>query len=382
MRSCPTRSTPSSTTARLSARKLVAALVAALALVLPCAPARAALDIDPAQLYKQMKAAYDKGAAAGWHLGDELDYFSAVLDAGRGYELRRRDDPQNVAIKGITVDLASRLQYDPLISNDAAEWYVRLAAQAWQDDPVRGAAARAVLAKLDAEATDTVKLARDADADAAALAQTYPNDVQALIGQVDADLRAYNLTQDTRWRTIALQRAAQSAFPIASVPTELGKVLFPMVDSARNAGPGYSESEREAARIVASHRASAHGLAEIGHVVSHETFLNITAPADEYFGRTKLSPIGVRNELTRIGRYLDAGWAGRMTKDTVYVVDSLDDWQHQYPRDYELPRLYKRAYDALGREDTTEAKTARQQVRRTLLVNYPTSTEARSFISS
>ncbi len=382
MRSSPTRSTPSSTTARLSARKLVAALVAALVLVLPCAPARAALDIDPAQLYKQMKAAYDKGAAAGWHLGDELDYFSAVLDAGRGYELRRRDDPQNVAIKGITVDLASRLQYDPLISNDAAEWYVRLAAQAWQDDPVRGTAARAVLAKLDAEAADIVKLARDADADAAALAQTYPNDVQALVGQVDADLRAYNLTQDGRWRTIALQRAAQSAFPIASVPTDLGKVLFPMVDSARNAGPGYSESEREAARIIASHRASAHGLPEIGHVVSHESFLNITAPADEYFGRTKLSPIGVRNELTRIGRYLDAGWAGRMTKETVYVVDSLDDWQHQYPRDYELPRLYKRAYDALGREDTTEAKTARQQVRRTLLVNYPTSTEARSFISS
>lgn len=382
MRSCPTRSTPSSTTARLPIRKLAAALVAAFVLVLPCVPARAALDIDPAQLYKQMKAAYDKGAAAGWHLGDELDYFSAVLDAGRGYELRRRDDPQNVAIKGIAVDLATRLQYDPLVSNDAAEWYVRLAAQAWQDDPVRGAGARALIAKLDAEGTDIVKLARDADADAAALAQTYPSDVQALIGQVDADLRAYNLTQDTHWRTLSLQRAAQAAFPIASVPPELGKVLFPMVDSARNAGPGYSESEREAARIVASHRASAHGLAEIGHVVSHETFLNITAPADEYFGRTKLSPIGVRNELTRIGRYLDAGWSGRMTKDTVYVVDSLDDWQHQYPRDYELPRLYKRAYDALGREDTSEAKTARLQVRRTLLVNYPTSTEARSFLSS
>jgi hypothetical protein len=366
----------------LAIRRLAAALVAALMLVLPCVPARAALDIDPLQLYKQMKAAYDKGAAAGWHLGDELDYLSAVLDAGRGYELRRRDDPQNVAIKGITVDLASRLNYDPLISNDAAEWYVRLAAQAWQDDPVRGAAARAIIAKLDAEQTDIVKLARDADADAQALAQAYPNDVQALVGQVEADLRAYNLTQDARWRTLALQRAAQAAFPIASISPDLGKVLFPMVDAARNAGPGYSESEREAARIVASHRASAKGLPEIGHVVSHESYLNITAPADEYFGRTKLSPIGVRNELTRIGRYLDAGWAGRMTQDTVYVVDSLDDWQHQYPRDYELPRLYKRAYDALGREDTTEAKQARQLVRRTLLVNYPTSTEARSFLSS
>src|SRR5947209_16421204 len=171
MRYSPTRSTPSSTTAPLPVRRLLAALAAALALVLPCAPARAALDIDPAQLYKQMKAAYDKGQAAGWHLGDQLDYFSAVLDAGRGYELRRRDDPQNVTIKGIAVDLASQLSYDPLTSNDAAEWYVRLAAQAWQNDPQRGAAARAIIAKLDAEGASAEKLAFDADADAAALAQ-------------------------------------------------------------------------------------------------------------------------------------------------------------------------------------------------------------------
>jgi hypothetical protein len=363
-------------------RKLAAALLAAVVMLLPFAPARAALDIDPLQLYRQMKAAYDRGAAAGWHLGDQLDYFSAVLDAGRAYELRRRDDPQNVAIKGIAVDLAAQLNYDPLISNDAAEWYVRLSAQAWQDDPQRGPAARAVIAKLDAEDADVGRLARDADADAAALAQAYPGDVQALIGQVEADLRAYNLTQDVRWRSLALSRAAQNTFPIGSVPPDLSKLLFPMVDSARNAGPGYSAEERETARVIASHRASAHGLAVIGHVVSHDKYLVITAPADEYFGQTKLSPIGVRNELARIGKYLDAGWGGRMTKETVWVVDSLDDWQHQYPRDYELPRLYKRVYDALAREDTPQAKEAQKQVRRTLLVNYPSSTEARDFFSS
>jgi hypothetical protein len=359
-----------------------AAVVAALAVLLPFAPARAALDIDPVQLYKQMKTSYDKGTAAGWHLADQLDYFTAVLDAGRGYELRRRDDPQNVAIKGITVDLAAQLFYDPLINNDAAGWYVRLAAQVWQDDPDRGPNARALIAKLDAEEADPGTLARDADLDAAALARAYPDDVQALLGQVEADFRAYNLTGDVHWRTIALQRATQATFPIGSVPQEFGKIFFPIVDAARNAGPGYSEAEREAARVIASHRASAHGLPTIGHVVSHEAFLIITAPADEYFGRTKLSPIGVRNELTRIGRYLDAGWGGQMTKDTVWVVDSLDDWQHQYPRDYELPRLYKRAYDTLAREDTPEAKQAQRQVRRTLLVNYPMSSEARAFLSS
>ncbi|HEY0614440.1 MAG TPA: hypothetical protein VGC96_07350 [Candidatus Elarobacter sp.] len=361
--------------------RLVAA-AAALTILLPFAPARAALDIDPAQLYRQMKAAYDKGAAAGWHLADQLDYFSAVLDAGRGYELRRRDDPQNLAIKGIAVDLATQLSYDPLISNDAAEWYVRLAAQQYKDDPARGSAARALLAKLAAEDANVETLAHDADADATALAQRYPGDLQALIGQVDADLRAYNLTNNVAWRTLALTRASSSAFPIASVPQDLGKVFFPMVDAARNAGPGYSPTEREAARVVASHRASARGLPVIGRVTSHDAYLIITAPADEYFGRTKLSPIGVRNELTRIGKYLDAGWGDRMTKETVWVVDSLDDWQHQYPRDYELPRLYKRAYDTLARVGSPEAKQAQQDVRRTLLVNYPTSSEARSFLSS
>ena len=377
-----TRSKRSWTTARSRIRNVAAALAAALALTVPLAPVCAGLDIDPAQLYKQMKAAYDKGVASGWHLADQLDYFSTVLDAGRGYELRRRDDPQNLAIKGIAVDLARQLHYDPLTNNDAAEWYVRLAATAWQNDPQRGAAARAIITKLDAEDGDPKLLAHDADTDAEALAQQYPNDVQALLGQVQADLRAYNLTQNTAWRTLALQRAAQPAFPIASVPDDVGKVLFPMVDAARNAGPGYSAAEREAAHVVASHRASARGLPVIGRVVSHDAYLIITAPADEYFGRTKLSPVGVRNEISRIGKYLDAGWGGQMTKDTLWVVDALADWQHQYPRDYELPRLYKRVYDTLGRENTAEAKQAREEVRRILVIAYPNSTEARAFLTS
>jgi hypothetical protein len=345
-------------------------------------PARAALNVDPTQLYAQMKASYDKGTASGWHLADEVDYFSSVLNAGRAYELRRRGDPNNLALKGVTVDLATQLDYDPLINDDAAEWYVRLAATAWQDDPQRGVAAHALLAKLDAEDAEAGQLARDADNDAAALVAAYPLDVQALLGQVEADLRAYNLTQDTAWRTLALQRAAQATFPLGALPDDVRRVFYPIVDAARNAGPGYSPAEREAARVVASHQASVHSVPVIGRVVSHNVYLQITAPADEYFGQTRLSPLGVRNEIARIAKYLDAGWGGRMTKDTLWVVDSLDDWQQQYPRDYELPRLYRRAYDALSREDTPEAKAASTAVRRTIVVSYPSSPEARSFLSS
>jgi hypothetical protein len=362
--------------------RLLASALGALALVASAIPAKAALQVDPQVLYKQMKASYDKGAASGWHLADELDYFSTVLDAGRAYELKLRDDPQNLALKGLTVDLATQLDYDPLINNDAAEWYVRLAAQAYANDPQRGAAAQALLAKLDAEDADNTRLAHDADADAAALAKTYPNDVQALLGQVDADLRAYNLTRNTDWRQLALQRAAQATFPIALVPQDFAKVFFPIVDAARSGAPGYSETERDAARVVASHRASAHGLPVIGRVLSHDAYLVITAPADEYFGHTKLSPLGVRNAMERIDKYLDAGWGDRMTQETLWVVDALDDWQHQYPRDYALPRLYKMAYDTLGREKSSDAVKARTEVRRVLLIDYPSSSEARAFLSS
>ena len=98
---------------------------------------------------------------------------------------------------------------------------MRLAATAWQDDPQRGVAAHALLAKLDAEDAEAGQLARDADNDAAALVAAYPLDVQALLGQVEADLRAYNLTQDTAWRTLALQRAAQATFPLGALPDDV-----------------------------------------------------------------------------------------------------------------------------------------------------------------
>ena len=167
-------------------RDVAAALIAALLALLPWAPASAAIQVDPQALYRQMKAAYAKGAAAGWHLADQLDYFSTVLDAGRAYELRRRDEPENLALKGVTVDLATLLHYDPLINTDAADWYVRLAAQAFVNDPQRGAAAQALLAKLTAEDTDPKVRAHDADADAQALVAAYPGDVQALLGVVEA----------------------------------------------------------------------------------------------------------------------------------------------------------------------------------------------------
>jgi hypothetical protein len=106
------------------------------------------------------------------------------------------------------------------------------------------------------------------------------------------------------------------------------------------------------------------------------------APADEYFGRTRLSPLGVRGEVTRIGRYLDAGWGAQMTQELLYVIESLDDWRHQYPRDYELPRLLLQTYGLLTRAGSTETQAAAVRLRRILTVEYVGSPEARRLLAS
>lgn len=356
-------------------------LAAAVAFTFAPLGAQAELQTDPMVLYKTMRTAYDKGAAAGWHLGDELDYFSTVLDAGRAFELRRRDDPENLALKGTAVDLATRLHYDPLTNRDAAEWYVRLAAQTYVNDPERGSAAQALLTKLDAEDASVTTLARDADADADANATNYPGDVQALLGRVDADVRAYGLSKDPYYRSLALQRAAQPDFPIALVAPETAKDLNAFTDAARLGAAGYSAGDGDAAKAIASHRATAKSLRTIGRVLSHDAYLVITAPADEYFGQTKMSPLGVRNALLHITKYLDAGWGPQMTGEALYVVDALDDWRQQYPRDYELPRLLLNTYKTLDRINSPQARDAELRVKRLLTVEYNASAEAHSLLA-
>lgn len=358
------------------------ALLAACVLTLAPTRIRAELQTDPTLLYNAMKASYDKGSAAGWHFADELDYFSTVLDAGRAYELRRRDDPQNLALQGTALDLALRLHYNPLINRDAAEWYVRLAARSYLNDPQRGVAATALLAKLDAEDTNLTTLAHDADADAGANVANYPGDVQALLAQVDADVRAYTFSKDGYYRSLALQRAAQANYPIGLVAPETAKDLFAFTDAARLGANGYSAGDTEAAKAIVSHRATAKSLRTIGRVISHDAYLVITAPADEYFGQTKLSPLGVRNALLHITKYLDAGWGSRMTGEALLVVDALDDWREQYPRDYELPRLLLNTYKTLDRIDSAQAHDAQVRVKKLLTVEYNASSEAQSLLAS
>ncbi len=368
-----------------AASKIVVGAFVALFIALAL-PARADMVSDPDALYAAMKRAYDRGGRQGWHYDDQLVYFSSVLDAGRAYSLRRPDDPNAVEIHGLTIDLASQLHYDPLTNDDAAEWYVREAATAVvkSADAARVAPAQALLRKLDAGDANVHLLAQQADDDATALVKQFPEDRFALLGQVQADLRAFALSHEGVYRSLALQRAAAVTFPLANIAEPYAHQLTVAAHEAAAGQGGYTAADTANAKLIQTHRAAIKELPIVGRVeaLSHDARLVMTAPADEYFGRTKLSPLGVRNEITRINKYLDAGWGDRMTGDAVYLADSVEDWQHQYPRDYAIAQVLLDSYQTIRRIDSAEAHQTAQRMRNILTVEYFRSTQAQSLLSA
>jgi hypothetical protein len=75
------------------------------------------------------------------------------------------------------------------------------------------------------------------------------------------------------------------------------------------------------------------------------------APADEYFGRLKMSILGIRNQLHDLDMKLQ--YTPEKSEDVIgsaaMVEDAIHDWEHKYPADpwlakdvYELTALYAR----------------------------------------
>lgn len=75
------------------------------------------------------------------------------------------------------------------------------------------------------------------------------------------------------------------------------------------------------------------------------------APADEYFGRLKMSILGIRNQLHDLDMKLQ--YTPEKSEDVIgsaaMVEDAIRDWEHKYPADpwlakdvYQLTALYER----------------------------------------
>jgi hypothetical protein len=348
--------------------------------------ANAAIETDPAALYATMKRAYDEGSAKGWPFESERYYEAAVLDAGRSYALFRPDDPQNAELLLLTVRIATRLHYNPLIDDNAAAWYVRSAA-VWAEahgDADAAAAGKALLARLDAADADPRALAAQAESDAQALAAAFDRDPDALVEVIVADVRAYNLTKDARYRSALVRHAADPALPLERVPDPESGEMFGLVKQVLDAGTAVDPADLAAAQSVEERRKHDPRLQIIGavHAIPHSLRLTRTAPADEYFGHTKLSPLGVRNELIRINKYLDAGWGDRMSEDALWVDDAVVDWQHQYPHDPTMARHLLDLYHLLVRVGSAQTKSEAEKVRALLLVEYAGSPQALELAAS
>jgi cyanate lyase len=89
------------------------------------------------------------------------------------------------------------------------------------------------------------------------------------------------------------------------------------------------------------------------------------APADEYFGRLKMSILGVRNVIN-VADYRADGATDNGARDLCHKLmlteDALRDWQAKYPDDpwipkfgYALVKVYEKIDAALHKESSNDA---------------------------
>lgn len=373
--------------AKSSIRHVLKSLLAAVFIAALACPLRASADIvaDPQVLYTSMKAAYDKGQQHGWHFIDQVYYLAAIFNAGRAYSLQHPDDPNYGELARLTVTVATGLHYNPLTNHDAVPWYVREAAAyvVSHGTPDEAQQANALLARVNAVTNPTLE-ARLADEDATANVADYTLDRDALLQQVEADWRAYVITKDPSWRTLALQRAAAPYFPVESLPTTFGDDFITAARSAAAGVDGYGAGDTVNAAKMLAHLKKVAPLRLIGSVnaMTHAGYMSTLAPADEYFGRMGMSILGMRNELHRINGYLDAGWGDRESNAGVLLAEAVDDLHRVYPRDRDLPKLLLDTYRTLQRMHTPEAAQSAAVVRSILTIEYQDTQQARQLLAS
>ncbi len=349
------------------------------------APARAALEADPQALYQTMKSAYDRGAADGWNFESQELYFSTIVNAGRAYSLQRPNDPAYGELAALTVQVGSGVHYNPLTNHDAANWYVREAAN-WvlknESDPKLVAQARALLERSNAF-DDPERLVQYADEDASANVESYPGDTTAMLQQAEADWRGWILTHDPQWRSLAFERAAQPNFPLAHLPTTYGNDLLTAAQSAAAGVAGYTAGDTANGKTIQARLASIGTLRVIGSVTAmpHSAYLTTLAPADEYFGRMGFSILGMRNQLKHINFMLDYKYGNRESGEAVLVAHAIDDMHKVYPRDRAIPEMLLEGYTTLERMTTPQALAAAAHLRSILTVEYQDTPQARKLLA-
>jgi len=354
-------------------------------LIVVPARVRATLEVDPTVLYQQMKDAYAKGDADGWNFRAEATYLSTIFNAGRAYSLQYPDDPAYGELATLTVRIGTGLHYNPLTNHDGAVWWVREAAD-WivkhSEDRELIGQAQALLQRVNSE-DDPETLARLAEADATANVKAYPGDVDALLIRVEANWRAWLLTHDPKWRSLALARAADSTFPVAHLPTTWGNELVNAADQA-STDRGYSAADVQNAQTFIARLKAVDPIRVIATVnaMPHDAYLTTLAPADEYFGPMGMSILEIENRLKHINFMLDYDYGNRESDPAMNVVNSIVAMQKVYPRDRDLPMLMYWCYTTLQRMTDGQSRDGARHLKAILTIEYQDSPQARKLLGS
>ncbi len=111
-------------------------------------------------------------------------------------------------------------------------------------------------------------------------------------------------------------------------------------------------------------------------VVPHVVILKYrVAPADEYFGRLKMSILGIRNTIRDMGLRADAdpAHATAMLGTVTLTEDAMHDWEAKYPHDTWIPPAIFSLERLYAKVDSDEARDRAKAVMVWLVHDYPTS---------
>lgn len=99
------------------------------------------------------------------------------------------------------------------------------------------------------------------------------------------------------------------------------------------------------------------------------------APADRYFGRMKMSILGIRNSLKDLGAEADVrpDNAAHIFDKVVFVEDALHDWQRHFPLDPWIPKYAYSLAQVYGKLNTEDARAHRESTLAWLHATYPRS---------
>lgn len=104
------------------------------------------------------------------------------------------------------------------------------------------------------------------------------------------------------------------------------------------------------------------------------------APADEYFGRLRMSVLGIRNLIGDLGgRYAGDNAEGFLRRAS-FVQDAIRDWECKYPADTAIPQTLLSLNSLYQKIDLDEARVRGVETEWWLLSRYRESSAAKDVL--